>query len=163
MSKAITISIPDQLHERLGKFGADLNRSRICQRALEEAIERRERREQRTEDDMEDLATRLAEQLEKDEGESFDAGHEAGVEYAKTYAELRDLRLLDSQREHFNERWLDGIRQALEWPDDFEGYVQEAGLDDAQYDQEAFWRGFATGAVETYQKAMKLIEEKKLQ
>jgi len=160
MAKAITISISEELHERLQRLGSDLNRSQVCQRALEAVVERLELRQQRMEEGIDNLAARLAEQLGRDDEESFEAGHEAGRDYAQGWAGLRGLRKLANQRRSFNQRWQCGALDAIDWPDDFLDYIEHVDLNVGQWSEEAFWRGFAWGAVNTYDFAMKLVAEK---
>jgi hypothetical protein len=159
MSKPITISVPDELFERLEALGSSLNRSRVCQAALRQAVDRLELRGRRRDEGIDVLVDRLAEQMAPDKQESFDAGYETGSDYAKTWADLRDLRKLARQSQSFNQPG--AILNAVDWPENTRDYLEGADLDLDLWHEDAFWRGFASGAVETYRKAMELLEKKK--
>ena len=95
MSKKTTISIPDELHEKMEKWKEHFNFSRVFQDAIREKIERKENFQKRLDAggfDMEATIERL--RAERDEGEEilFDEGKNDGLEWAKNshYSNIRD-------------------------------------------------------------------------
>jgi len=92
MAKKVTVSIPDMLHEKMEKWRASFNLSKMFQEAVTEAIQKKEEFQKRLREDL-DLAQvveRLRSEKMQSEGNYQDLGRKDGMRWAKTahYEEL---------------------------------------------------------------------------
>ncbi len=95
MTKRTTISIPDELHERMEKWKGKLNFSRISQNAISDAIRKRENFKKRLKEDenMEQIIERLQKEKKESEEDVFEAGKLEGLDWAK-YAHYDEIQLV---------------------------------------------------------------------
>jgi hypothetical protein len=93
MVKKITISVPDDLHEKMQKWKAEFNFSKVFQQSMTEQIEKREKFfEQLDEDkDMDAIVSRLRKQKEEASMNLFMSGKLAGLDFAK-HADWQELQ-----------------------------------------------------------------------
>ena len=93
MSKKITISIPDMLHEKLEKWRRSFNLSKMFQEAVTEAIQKKEDFQKRIQEDLDmaDILERLKVEKMRSEGNYTENGKMEGLAWAKT-AHYDDLR-----------------------------------------------------------------------
>lgn len=92
MSKKVTVSIPDLLHEKMEKWRESFNLSKMFQDAITEAIQKKEDIQKRIREDLDvnQIIERLRQEKQKSEGNYYDAGKRDGVSWAKT-AHYEDL------------------------------------------------------------------------
>lgn len=111
MTKKITISVPDDLHEKMEKWKASFNFSGIFQEAVRERINRKEAFKQRLKEefDMEAAIERLRSEKAEVEQDFFNQGKNDGLEWAKNA--------------HYEE-----IRGALEWDPGTQTLPDDEGL-----------------------------------
>lgn len=88
MAKRVTISVSDDLYEKMQKWKDSLNFSGIFQEAISSRIEKKEKyenfKQQTKEDlDMDKTIERLKKQKAESQKEFFEAGKKDGYEYAK--------------------------------------------------------------------------------
>lgn len=85
MAKKVTISVPDQLHEKMEKWRKSFNFSRIFQKAIGEAIRKKEEFRKRLGGDetMERIIERLRKEKEEESAIYYEEGREYGIEWAK--------------------------------------------------------------------------------
>lgn len=85
MTKKITISVPDELHEKMDKWKNSFNFSRVFQETIEEEIFRKEDFQKRLKEgeNMDAVVERLRKEKEKSEHEWFEIGKKDGLEWAK--------------------------------------------------------------------------------
>ncbi len=93
MTKKITISIPDMLHEKLEKWRRSFNLSKMFQEAVTDAIQKKEDFQKRIQEDLDmaDILERLRMEKMKSEGNYAENGKLEGLTWAKT-AHYDDLR-----------------------------------------------------------------------
>ncbi|MBL7204557.1 MAG: hypothetical protein ISS63_09520 [Desulfobacteraceae bacterium] len=94
MTKKITISVPDDLHEKMEGWKDSFNFSGIFQDAIREKIQRKEDFQQRIEKggfDMEAAVQRLKAERKAYYGDFYDAGKESGFTWAMN-AHYEDLK-----------------------------------------------------------------------
>ncbi len=86
----LNISVPDDLHDRLGRWRRQLNFSAICQEALEAAVARKEARSTSSLEDQE-VISRLRREKEDLARGWFDIGVQLGLQWARRapYLELK--------------------------------------------------------------------------
>lgn len=86
MTRKITLSIPDMLHEKLSEWRSSFNFSKIFQDALTEAIEKKENLQKRISDelDMTDIINRLRQEKNRWGKKYFDIGKHEALGWAKT-------------------------------------------------------------------------------
>jgi hypothetical protein len=86
MTKKVTVSIPDLLHEKMEKWRRSFNLSRMLQDAIMEAIQRKEDFQKRIQEDLDlfEIIDRLKREKERSEGNYFDTGRHDGMAWAKT-------------------------------------------------------------------------------
>jgi hypothetical protein len=85
MTKKVTVSIPDFLHEKMEKWRRSFNLSRMLQDAIMEAIQRKEDFQKRIQEDLDlyEIIDRLKREKEHSEGNYFDTGRQDGIAWAK--------------------------------------------------------------------------------
>jgi predicted CopG family antitoxin len=93
VTKKVTISVPDELHEKMERWRGDFNFSRIFQQAVEKAIEAKESFRNRLKEgdhSMEEIIARLSKEKAEIEQVDFNLGKKDGLEWAKvgSYADL---------------------------------------------------------------------------
>jgi hypothetical protein len=85
MTKKVTVSIPDFLHEKMEKWRRSFNLSKMLQDAIAEAIQRKEDFQKRIQQDLNlsEIVERLKREKERSEGNYFDTGRLDGMAWAK--------------------------------------------------------------------------------
>ncbi len=85
MTRKITLSIPDMLHEKMEEWRKSFNLSKMFQDALAEAINKKEefQRHLQEDHDMSEIIERLKHEKKQSEGNYFDNGKLQGVKWAK--------------------------------------------------------------------------------
>lgn len=104
MSKQVTITLPDELRDKVKRYKDRVNISSICQKALDQKISDFERQEAavKNDPDIEAVIERLKKEKEMEENEWLEKGRKAGLVWAKqaSYRELRCVATkLKSSRE----------------------------------------------------------------
>jgi Arc/MetJ-type ribon-helix-helix transcriptional regulator len=93
MSKKITVSVPDELHQKMTEWRESFNFSKIFQKAVATMIQRKEefRKRLRSNIDMAGIAERLRREKQESQTESSELGKKEGVKWARSahYKELR--------------------------------------------------------------------------
>ena len=93
MTKKITISVSDRLHEKMMKWKNFFNFSKVFQSAISELIQRKEDFQKRLKGDekMTEIIERLKREKAEAENEWFDQGKNDGLEFAKrsSYEDLK--------------------------------------------------------------------------
>ena len=94
MAKKITISVPDELHEKMQEWKKSLNFSRIFQEAISDLIQKKDNFKKRLKEDpdMEAIIERLRKEKQESENEWFDQGKQDGIDWAKNshYSEIKE-------------------------------------------------------------------------
>lgn len=92
MSKKVTVSIPDLLHEKMEKWRESFNLSKMFQDAVTDAIQKKEELQKRIREDLDlnQIVERLRQEKQQAEGNSYESGKSDGVTWAKT-AHYEDL------------------------------------------------------------------------
>lgn len=108
-SKNLTVSIPAELHERLGKWRRLINISGVCRRALEEEIERRERQPELEKADMDKLVERVAQRLLGIRERFFDAGYKRGLAWIAEEADYEEIPRVLKPESVFVSPWPDSV------------------------------------------------------
>lgn len=90
MARRLSISVPEELYERLRAFRGEMNVSAICARALETELSRREA------GDLGPDMLAVVERLQAERGETFQAGYRMGVKYAKEEATFEDFQWFEA-------------------------------------------------------------------
>ena len=112
MTKKVTVSIPDMLHEKMEKWRESFNLSKIFQDAVAEAIQKKEEFQKRIREDLDlhEIIERLRSEKARSEGNFFDLGKRDGLMWARLA--------------HY-----DDLIYALDW-DDFGNAVKDSVLGD---------------------------------
>ncbi len=86
MTRKITLSIPDILHEKMEEWRKSFNLSKMFQDALSEAIHKKEDFHRRIQEDMDmaGILERLKREKRQSEGNYVEKGHSEGLTWAKT-------------------------------------------------------------------------------
>ena len=86
MSKKVTISVPDMLHEKLEQWRESFNLSKLFQDAVSDAIQKKEDFQRRIREDLDmgQIIERLKKEKLEAEGNYFEAGRNEGVFWAKS-------------------------------------------------------------------------------
>ncbi len=86
MTRKITLSIPDMLHEKMEEWRKTFNLSKMFQDALSEAIHKKEAFQKRLQEDhdMVDIIERLRHEKMQSEGNYSENGRLQGIEWAKS-------------------------------------------------------------------------------
>lgn len=95
MSKKITISVPDFLHEKMEAWRDTFNLSRIFQDAVSNAIKKKEDIRKRMKEDLSipEIIERLKKEKQEVEDDCFERGEQSGLEWARRahYFDLRNV------------------------------------------------------------------------
>jgi len=93
VTKKITISVPDELHEKMEKWKDSYNFSRVFQEAIGEKIQRKEAFQERLkgDPDMEAIVERLKQEKLSLETDRHESGKNDGLRWAKS-ADYEDLQ-----------------------------------------------------------------------
>lgn len=85
MTRKITLSIPDMLHEKMEEWRKSFNLSKMFQDALTEAIQKKEAFHRRLQEDhdMTDIIERLRYEKMQSEGNYSENGRMEGIEWVK--------------------------------------------------------------------------------
>jgi len=85
MTKKITISVPDKLHEKMMEWKDSFNFSQVFQNAISDLIQKKEDFQKRLKGDekMTEIVERLKREKEESEHEWFEQGKTDGLEFAK--------------------------------------------------------------------------------
>lgn len=85
MTKKVTVSIPDLLHEKMEKWRRSFNLSKMFQDAITEAIQRKEDFQKRIQQDLDlcEIIDRLKREKEHSQGGYYDEGRLDGIACAK--------------------------------------------------------------------------------
>jgi hypothetical protein len=93
MSKKITVSVPDDLHQKMTEWRESFNFSKIFQKAVSTMIQRKEefRKRMRSNIDMAAIAERLRREKLESQTESSELGRKEGLRWARSahYKELQ--------------------------------------------------------------------------
>lgn len=93
MTKKITISVSDELHEKMMKWKDSFNFSKVFQDAISGLIQKKEDFQKRLKGDetMPEIIERLKREKAEAENQWFDTGKNDGIDFAKStsYEELR--------------------------------------------------------------------------
>ncbi|MCP4115139.1 MAG: hypothetical protein GY737_06960 [Desulfobacteraceae bacterium] len=86
MTRKITLSIPDMLHEKLEEWRQSFNLSKMFQDALSDAIQKKEEFQKRLQDDitMSETIERLKQEKRLSEGNYVENGRIEGFRWAKS-------------------------------------------------------------------------------
>jgi len=104
LTKKITISVPDELHEKMEKWKDSFNFSKVFQDAISEAIQKKENFQKRLTEvsTMEQVIERLKKEKTEAESDYFEQGKGDGLDWAKT-ASYEDLLYGATKFEPINE------------------------------------------------------------
>jgi hypothetical protein len=118
MTKKVTLSVSDELSEKMEKWKDSFNFSGIFQEAITEAIQRKEDFQKRLKEDpkMNEIIERLRKEKAESEKEWFEIGKTEGLEWAKvsSYDELQIVLTADgdeipmdllNKNDDVNEEW----------------------------------------------------------
>ena len=93
MAKRVTISVPDELHEKMNQWRASFNFSRIFQRAVSTMIQKREsfQEQVRTSLDLPAIVARLRKEKLEAESDFSETGRREGLAWSRTahYQEIQ--------------------------------------------------------------------------
>ena len=108
MAKKITVSVPDELHQKMTEWRESFNFSKIFQKAVSSMIQRKEEFQKRLRSniDMAAIAERLRREKLASQTESSELGKKEGVKWARSahYKELQyALRWLPEENPQRNE------------------------------------------------------------
>lgn len=110
MTRKITLSIPDMLHEKMEEWRKSFNLSKMFQDALTDAIHKKEEFQRRLQEDqdMSQIIERLKHEKEQSEGSYFENGKLQGVKWAKSahYDDLMYALKLTSPSQMAGDRML---------------------------------------------------------
>jgi hypothetical protein len=171
MTKKITISVPDELHEKMEKWKESFNFSKVFQSAISVEIEKKEHFIMKLENDKSLEEILNDGNYETQEGQ-FQAGKEFGFAYAKTlrYHELKGYEKYIEGWNKKDREILDRINYDLDIMSIFDsmGLVREATnfkeveLEKKIYLSNAFDYGFITGIMEFIQEECSGVESSKV-
>ena len=86
MAKRVTISVPDELHEKMNQWRASFNFSKIFQRAVSTMIQKREafQEQMRSNLDLKAVVARLRKEKQEAESDASERGRKAGLAWSRT-------------------------------------------------------------------------------
>lgn len=124
MVKAVNITLPDSLHERLQAVRTDLSVSAICQAAIEHAVSMKEIK-MKALSKKESVIERLRLERQKSEEEWFDCGKNDGLKDAENlsyedFEQIWDLYESKNELERYG-HWI----ELHQFPEDFHELLQE--------------------------------------
>jgi hypothetical protein len=93
MAKKVTISVPDELHEKMNQWRASFNFSKIFQRAVSAMIQKREafQEQVRSSLDLTAIVARLRKEKQEVESDYNERGRRAGLAWSRT-AHYREIQ-----------------------------------------------------------------------
>ena len=93
MSKRITLSVPDALHDKIEEWRTSFNLSRVFQDAVAEVIRRKENLQARFTDDLPQVIARLKREKSEAEEDWYRRGAAAGAAWARSahWLELKGI------------------------------------------------------------------------
>ena len=143
MSKPVSITIPDDLYERLQKVKSNISISGECQEALERAVHIQELLTERIKT-MENRMEVLSAQKEKYDQQYFDQGHEDGVKDCEGRLDYEEIvELSNCQDVYKTETW-------SQWLEDDVKDVEK--LDDAgAFDYDKYLEGYVEAVKEYFE------------
>lgn len=107
MSKKITISVPDELHDKMKEWKASFNFSQVFQTAMINMIRKKEAFQKKISDelDISAIIKRLKEEKFEFENNFLEDGKKDGFEWCKTahYSELQYVLAVNSTENLFND------------------------------------------------------------
>lgn len=110
MSKKITISVPDELHDKMKEWKASFNFSQVFQTTMIGLIKRKEAFQKRISDELDfsSIVARLKEEKFEFENNFLEEGKKDGFEWCKTahYGDLQYALAVDSDKNLFNDEKL---------------------------------------------------------
>ena len=134
MSKKITISVPDELHEKMNEWRSSFNFSQVFQEAISKKISNKEKflSEREVIKDMDAIIERLREEKLEAEGDWFEVGKEDGFDWA-AFADYKEIQSAlnmeigedgfpdDSELAEYFQNYfdMDGMAEATEWNDKY--------------------------------------------
>jgi hypothetical protein len=156
MSKNITISVPDDLFEKMGKWKNSLNFSKIFQRAISSEIEKRERFQQKVKEEKSMKQIWNKGNFETENGQ-FRTGQEFGFAYAQSLS-YHDLKSYEEYIEGWHKKDPNIIEQ-IHYDLNInrvlfqEGYLVEQVQNDSKNQKgieltNSFYSGVVTGVME---------------
>jgi len=167
MTKVISISIPDELHERLEQYKKDLNMSQLFREKVEEVLASKERikNQIRGEVNMKQVLKRWDQEDKADKEEGYKKGQVDGLEWASNAArkELKYLCEVFDPFGQWNHEGLFGDKVVGEHfeqmfdEDENLGYEGE-GLTDYNAYTRAWFDGFLEAARKFYDEALMAYE-----
>lgn len=93
MAKRVTISVPDELHEKMNQWRNSFNFSKIFQRAVSAMIQKREafQEQMRSSLDLPSVVARLRKEKQEVESDTSERGRRAGLAWSRTahYQEIQ--------------------------------------------------------------------------
>ena len=122
MTKRISVSVPDDLHEMMEKWKQSFNFSNICQNAIRGEIERKEDFQKRLkgdEEEMEQIIERLRNEKAESDQNYLEDGKRAGLSWAKI-SHYDDVTAV--------------LKDGLEWEDTREDLIEKCALDQYLFD-----------------------------
>jgi post-segregation antitoxin (ccd killing protein) len=148
MVKKMTISVPDELHEKAETWRNELNFSRLFQDALAKAVATKEAFNAALKGEKEEMAAiagRLYVEREESHANRADAGMKDGVDWAKTahYEDLlwlSEIEFIGDPRNRENEAVVDYFTQlATDFPIFEDGALLEEYAEAWREGVQAFW------------------------
>jgi metal-responsive CopG/Arc/MetJ family transcriptional regulator len=149
MSKKITVSVPDDLHQKMTEWRESFNFSKIFQKAVSTMIQRKEEFQKRLRSsvDMAAIAERLRREKLESQTESSEQGKKEGVKWARSahYKELQyALRWLPEKDPQRNEILGDYFSDLFAANHDLQPNTPEGKLASSEY-VETFLSGWKEG------------------
>jgi len=154
MSKKITVSVPDDLHQKMTEWRESFNFSKVFQGAVSTMIQRKEefRKRLRSNIDMAAIADRLRREKLESQTESSELGRREGVKWARSahYKELQyALKWLPEKNPRRNEVVGDYFTDLFSDDRGLQRLAPENGIESSEFVQtflsgwkegvEAFW------------------------
>lgn len=150
MTRKITLSIPDMLHDKMEEWRKSFNLSKMFQDALTEAIHKKEEFQRRMQEDsdMSEIIERLRREKKLSEGNYSESGRIKGLQWAKNahYDDLMHVLCLQSPGDvakdtllshYFND--IDGTDEHLEFSGDNPNKYTKLFLEGWQKGVSEFW------------------------
>ena len=151
-----SIYLPDALAEQVKAY--EISISEVAQAALQVAVERAQLQE-KVMSDIAAVAKRLQSGITKIMQIKYAAGRDAGIEWAKRYASLENLKVMSGETEEFWHHDSDLIDLIAEKYDSDPNMAYDESMDDdeirAMYD--AYEQGFVKGAAEVWEAVKPLL------
>lgn len=111
MSKKITISVPDELHEKMKEWKSSFNFSQVFQTAMLSMIRKKEALQKKISDELDfsSIVKRLKEEKIEFENNFIEDGKKEGIEWCKTahYSELQYVLAVNSSEKLINDEKFD--------------------------------------------------------